>query len=193
MHTVPLVLCTHCSSGHPLSLFLWSSVPIVPVVLCAHCSFGLLYPLFHWSSVPPVLCSFGPLSPMFLWSSVPIVPLVLCTRCSSGPLYPLFLWSSGPLYPLFLWSSVPTVPLVLCTLCSSGLLYPLSFPFCYIYISNISYFKARYMKDFPKCIICVLMKFAAEAHFENINKMSTMMQSYVFLVFFLFPLLLLVH
>ena len=37
------------------------------------------------------------------------------------------------------------------------------------------------------------MKFAAEAHFENINKMSTMMQSYVFLVFFLFPLLLLVH
>ena len=193
MHTVPLVLCTHCSSGHPLSLFLWSSVPIVPVVLCAHCSSGPLCALFLWSSVPTVPLVLCASCPLFLWSSEPYVPLVLCTHCSSGPLVLCTHCSSGPLYPLFLWSSIPTVPLVLCTLCSSGLLYPLSFPFCYIYISNISYFKARYMKDFPKCIICVLMKFAAEAHFENINKMSTMMQSYVFLVFFLFPLLLLVH
>ena len=124
-------------------------------------------------------CSSGPLYPLFLWSSVTTIPLVLCTHCSSSPLCALFFYSSVrtvplvfctyssscPLYPLFLWSSVPTIPLVLCTLCSSGLLYPLSFPFCYIYISNIGYFKARYMKDYPKCIIRVLMKFSTEAHF----------------------------
>ena len=47
--------------------------------------------------------------------------LILCALCFSGPLCPLF---TDPLYPLTL-------------------------PFCYTYLLIISYFRTRYMRDYP--------------------------------------------
>ena len=81
-----------------------------------------------------------------LYRSVPTVPLVLCAHCSSGPLYPLVLCS---------YFSI--VLLILCALCSSGPLCPLftdppyllTLPFCYIHLLIISYFRTRYMRDYP--------------------------------------------
>ena len=120
-----------------LSLFLRSSVPAGP-----------LFPLFLWSSAPT-----GPLCPLVLstyWSSGPLYPPVLCFHCSFGPYCPLFPQSSVPsipLFPLFLWSSILTSPL--CSLFTDSL-YPLTLPFCYIYQLIISYFRTRYMRDYPK-------------------------------------------
>ena len=124
------------SSGTvPTGAFM-SSVPTFSLVLCTHWSSDPTDPLVlctHWSSVP----------------TGPLYPLVLCSHCSSGPLCPLFHWSSVPtipLFPLFLWSSVLTGPL--CPLFTDPL-YPLTLPFCYIYQLIISYFRTRYMRDYP--------------------------------------------
>ena len=130
-------------------LFHWSSVPTVPLVLCTHCSTGPLYPLF-------------------LWSSVPTAPLVLCTHCSTSPLLPLCHWSTVPTVPLVLYAHCSlilcsyfcTVLLILCALCFSAPLcplftdplYPLTLPFCYTYLLIISYFRTRYMRDYPPLI-----------------------------------------
>ena len=169
--TVPLVLYTLWSSI--------PSGPLYPLVLCTHCSTVPLVLCTHWSSVPtgplcPLFhCSSGPLYPLFHGSSVPTVPLVLCVHCSSGPLCPLFHLSSAPIVPLvcsahcssglnahclmILCSYFSTALLILYALCSSGPLcplftdplYPLTLPFCYTYLLIISYFRTRYMRDYP--------------------------------------------
>ena len=137
---------TLCSKRNKLFLLLYLSGP--------------LYPLFLWSFVPT-----SPLYPLFHWSSVPTAPLVLCTHCSTGPLLPLCHWSTVPTVPMVLYahcslilcSYFSTMLLILCALCFSGPLcplftdplYPLTLPSCYTYLLIISYFRTRYMRDYP--------------------------------------------
>ena len=134
----PLVLCAHYSSGPLLHLLLWSSVPTIPLVLC-----------IHWSSVPTgslVLCA--------LCSTGPLFPLFLCSHCSSGPLCPLFHWSfvpTIPLFPLFLWSSVFTGPTHFTLLLHLLINYQLFQNPVYERLpAIISYFRTRYMRDYPQ-------------------------------------------